>query len=45
MKMIGAYDLMIAATASVHNCPMLTKNTKEFERVLGLEKIPFARPL
>ena len=43
-KMIGAHDLIIAATAIVHNCAVLTENTKEFERVPGLETISFARP-
>ncbi len=41
-KMIGAHDLIIAATAIVHNCAVLTGNTKEFERVPGLETISFA---
>ena len=40
-KMIGAHDLIIAATAIVHNCAVLTENTKEFERVPGLETISF----
>jgi len=43
-KMIGAHDLIIAATAIVHSCAVLTENTKEFERVAGLETISFARP-
>ncbi len=43
-KMIGAHDLIIAATAIVHSCAVLTENTKEFERVPGLETIAFARP-
>jgi len=43
-KMIGAHDLIIAATAVVHNCAVLTENFKEFEKVPGLETISFARP-
>ncbi len=40
-KMIGAHDLIIAATAIVHNCAVLTENTNEFERVPSLETISF----
>ena len=40
-KIIGAHDLIIAATAIVHNCAVLTENTREFERVPGLETISF----
>ena len=40
-KIIGAHDLLIAATAIVHNCAVLTENIKEFERVPGLETISF----
>lgn len=43
-QMIGAHDLIIAATALVHNCAVLTENTKEFERVPGLEIISFIKP-
>lgn len=43
-KMIGAHDLMIAATAIAHNCAVLTENTKEFVRVPGLEMVSFSRP-
>ena len=38
-QLIGAHDLLIAATAIVHNCAVLTANTKEFERVPGLKTI------
>ncbi len=41
--MIGAHDLIIAATALVHNCTVLTENTNEFERVPGLETISFIK--
>ncbi len=43
-KMIGAHDLIIAATAIAHNCAVLTENTKEFERVQDLETVSFIRP-
>ena len=43
-QMIGAHDLIIAATAIVHNCAVLTENIKEFERVPGLETISFIEP-
>ena len=43
-QMIGAHDLIIAATAIVHNCALLTENIKEFERVPGLETISFIEP-
>ncbi len=40
-QLIGAHDLLIAATAIVYSCAVLTANTKEFERVPGLETISF----
>ena len=43
-KMIGAHDLIIAATAIVHDCAVLTENIREFKRVPGLEAISFIRP-
>ncbi|MCI5113774.1 MAG: type II toxin-antitoxin system VapC family toxin [Candidatus Electrothrix sp. AW2] len=43
-KMIGAHDLMIAATAIAHNCVVLTENIREFARVPGLETVSFNRP-
>ncbi|MBF0233678.1 MAG: type II toxin-antitoxin system VapC family toxin [Desulfamplus sp.] len=43
-KMIGAHDLIIAATAIANNCAVLTENIKEFERVPGLETISFLKP-
>jgi tRNA(fMet)-specific endonuclease VapC len=39
--MIGAHDLMIAATALAHGCAVLTENIKEFSRVPGLEAFSF----
>jgi predicted nucleic acid-binding protein len=35
-QMIGAYDLIIAATALTHDYEVLTLNLREFERVPGL---------
>jgi tRNA(fMet)-specific endonuclease VapC len=43
-QMIGAHDLIIAATALFHSCAVLTDNTKEFERVAGLQTISFITP-
>ena len=40
-QMIGAHDLLIAATARFHNHSLLTDNTDEFSRVPGLQVIPF----
>ncbi len=40
-RMIGAHDLILAATALFHNCAVLTENTDEFEWVPGLEVISF----
>ena len=34
---IGYYDLLIAATAQVHNLTLVTSNTKEFSRVQNLQ--------
>ena len=34
---IGSYDLLIAATAVSHNCTLITANTREFSRVVGLK--------
>jgi tRNA(fMet)-specific endonuclease VapC len=33
---IGAYDLLIAATAITHNLKLITATPKEFERIQGL---------
>jgi predicted nucleic acid-binding protein len=40
-QMIGAHDLIIAATARCHNLSLLTDNVQEFSRVPGLQVIPF----
>jgi tRNA(fMet)-specific endonuclease VapC len=34
---IGAYDVLIAATARQHNLLMITANPREFDRVPGLQ--------
>lgn len=41
-KMIGAHDLIIAATALHHSCRLLTDNVAEFRRVEGLEVVEFS---
>lgn len=33
---IGAYDVLIAATALHHGCTMVTANQREFNRIAGL---------
>jgi len=43
-QIIGAHDLIIAATAIVHDCAVLTGNTREFGRVPGLRVISFLKP-
>jgi predicted nucleic acid-binding protein len=43
-EMIGAHDLIIAATARFHDLAVLTDNVKEFSRVPGLRVIPFEVP-
>lgn len=35
-KPIGPYDLQIAATARAHDLTLITHNTREFSRVIGL---------
>ena len=40
-KMIGAHDLIIAATALCHDLSLLTDNVREFSQVPGLRVIPF----
>ena len=40
-QMIGAHDLIIAATARHHDLSLLTDNVKEFSRVPGLRVIAF----
>ena len=43
-RMIGAHDLMIAATACYHGLAILTDNVSEFSRVPGLRVVPFVPP-
>jgi tRNA(fMet)-specific endonuclease VapC len=38
-KIIGAHDMLIAATALVYDLRILTGNVREFERVEGLEVV------
>ena len=40
-QMIGAHDLIIAATARHHDLSILTENVDEFSRVPSLRVIPF----
>ena len=40
-QMIGAHDLLIAATARHHDFSVLTDNVEEFSRVPGLRVIAF----
>jgi tRNA(fMet)-specific endonuclease VapC len=42
-QIIGAHDLIIAATARCHDLSLLTENVQEFSRVPGLRVIPFVR--
>lgn len=39
-QLIGAHDLIIAATALYHGFPVLTGNISEFRRVEGLHVLP-----
>ena len=36
-KKIGPYDILIAATALVHNLTLVTSNVSEFSRIKGLK--------
>ena len=38
-NLIGAHDLIIAATALTHDCSVLTGNAREFSRVPGLRVV------
>jgi tRNA(fMet)-specific endonuclease VapC len=40
-QMIGAHDLIIAATTKRYDLSLLTDNVQEFSRVPGLRVIPF----
>jgi len=40
-QLIGAHDLMIAATARSNDLSLLTDNVEEFSRVPGLRVVPF----
>lgn len=39
MRNIPAIDALIAASALVHNCKLVTRNVKDFEAIIGLEII------
>ncbi|HQY89028.1 MAG TPA: PIN domain-containing protein, partial [Tepidisphaeraceae bacterium] len=41
-QLIGAHDMMIAATALAFDCALLTNNVREFSRVANLRVIPFS---
>jgi predicted nucleic acid-binding protein len=41
-KLIGAHDLIIAATAITHDLSLLTSNSDECSRVPGLKVIEFS---
>jgi tRNA(fMet)-specific endonuclease VapC len=40
-ELIGAHDLIIAATALQHGFAILTGNIREFKRIPGLAVVPF----
>jgi tRNA(fMet)-specific endonuclease VapC len=41
---IGAYDVLIAATAIQHHLIMVTANQREFDRVIGLQTENWRQP-
>jgi tRNA(fMet)-specific endonuclease VapC len=41
---IGAYDVLIAATAIQHHLLMVTANQREFDRVIGLQTENWRQP-
>jgi tRNA(fMet)-specific endonuclease VapC len=41
-RLIGAHDMIVAATALHHKLSLLTDNVEEFSRVAGLRVAPFA---
>lgn len=42
-QMIGAYDLIISATAMYYQSAVLTLNVTDFQRVSGLEVVDFSQ--
>ncbi len=42
-QLIGAHDMIIAATALHHDMSLLTDNVNEFARVLNLQTIPYGK--
>ena len=43
-QVIGPFDLLLAATALVHNLTLVTQNTGEFSRVEGLRVEDWTQP-
>jgi tRNA(fMet)-specific endonuclease VapC len=43
--LVGAHDLIIAATAIEHGYKLVTTNRREFERIEGLQVIDFPGPM
>ena len=41
---IGPNDLMIAATARAHDATLITNNTREFSRIVGLRVVDWEAP-
>lgn len=41
--MIGAYDILIGATALSHNLPCITNNVSEFERIDNLKVLDWVK--
>jgi predicted nucleic acid-binding protein len=39
---VGANDLWIAASATEHDLPLLTRNASEFRRVAGLNVVDYS---
>ncbi len=40
-QMIGPHDLWLAATALQYKLPLLTRNVNEFQRVSGVQVVPY----
>ena len=39
--LIGTNDMWIAATALVHGMPLVTNNLRDFQRIPGLDAMPY----
>ena len=44
-KIIGSFDLLIAAICLVHDCTLVTNNVAEFRRVTGLRIEDWSQPV